>query len=91
MSVIATRSREALANAATGTLENSNDEIPTVVDSAFKQGLIDDQVISVYFQPTTKEEDQNGELIWGGVDDSKHTGDIKYTYVSFPILLPLSL
>ncbi|KAL1736213.1 aspartic peptidase domain-containing protein [Schizophyllum commune] len=65
-----------------GTLENSNDEIPTVVDSAFKQGLIDDQVISVYFQPTTKEEDQNGELIWGGVDDSKHTGDIKYTPVT---------
>ncbi|KAL1747026.1 aspartic peptidase domain-containing protein [Schizophyllum fasciatum] len=65
-----------------GTLDNSNDEVPTVVDTAFKQGLIDDQVISVYFQPTTKEEDQNGQLTWGGIDDSKHTGDIKYTPVT---------
>ncbi|KAL1745145.1 aspartic peptidase domain-containing protein [Schizophyllum fasciatum] len=65
-----------------GTLESSNEEIPTVVDTAFADGLIDEQVISVYFQPTTKEEDQNGELTWGGVDDSKYTGDIKYTPVT---------
>ncbi|KAL1700655.1 aspartic peptidase domain-containing protein [Schizophyllum commune] len=65
-----------------GTLESSNEEIPTVVDTAFEQGLIDDKIISVYFQPTTQEEDQNGQLTWGGVDDSKHTGDIKYVPVT---------
>ena len=74
-----------------GTLESSNEEIPTVVDTAFEQGLIDDKIISVYFQPTTQEEDQNGQLTWGGVDDSKHTGDIKYVYATFSLTSRLFL
>ncbi|TRM66649.1 aspartic peptidase domain-containing protein [Schizophyllum amplum] len=65
-----------------GTLSNSNAEIPTVVDTAFSEGLIDEQVISVYFEPTIEEEVENGELTWGGVDNSKYTGEISYTPVT---------
>ena len=48
-------------------------EIPTIIDSAFAQGLIQAKVIGISFEPTTQETVTNGELTFGGVDDAKFT------------------
>ncbi|RDX52328.1 acid protease [Lentinus brumalis] len=61
---------------------SSGEEIPTVLDSAFSQGSIDANVVGVSFAPTTELEVTNGVLTFGGVDDSKHTGEIAYVPIT---------
>ncbi|KAI0703858.1 acid protease [Cerioporus squamosus] len=61
---------------------SSGGQIPTVLDTAFKQGSIDANVIGVSFAPTTELEVTNGVLTFGGVDDSKHTGEIAYVPIT---------
>jgi len=66
-----------------GTLSPAtSQEIPTVTDNAYSQGLISADSIGISFEPTTSEEILNGELSWGGVDSSKYTGSISYTPVT---------
>ncbi|KAF5376383.1 hypothetical protein D9757_008679 [Collybiopsis confluens] len=60
-----------------GTIEDGS-TIPTVTDNLFSQGTIAENVVSVYFQPPTSEEDSNGELFFGGTDSSKFTGEITF-------------
>ena len=63
----------------TGTLTNDPDTlIPTVVQNAYSQGLIDAEVIGVAFAPTTSTSDTNGVITFGGVDSDYYTGDIAY-------------
>ena len=62
---------------------SSGDAIPTVLDNAFAQGSIDADLIGISFEPTTELEVTNGVLTFGGVDESKFTGDLAYVYV-FP-------
>ncbi|KAJ3555659.1 hypothetical protein NM688_g2453 [Phlebia brevispora] len=57
-------------------------EIPTVVDNAFTQALIPEDVVAVSFEPATSNPDMNGELTFGGTDPSKYTGSITYTPVT---------
>ena len=57
---------------------SSGGEIPTVLDTAFAAGTISANIIGVSFEPTTEASVTNGELTFGGVDDSKHTGDIAF-------------
>lgn len=57
---------------------SSGGEIPTVVNTAFAAGSISANLIGISFEPTTSESVTNGELTFGGVDDSKHTGEIAY-------------
>ncbi|KAK0450505.1 acid protease [Desarmillaria tabescens] len=62
-----------------GTLYFDNDAlIPTVTDNLYNQRLIMDNAIGVYFAPTTDDEVTNGELSWGGPDNSKIRGEISY-------------
>ncbi|KAI0356743.1 acid protease [Trametes cingulata] len=56
--------------------------IPTVVDNAFSQGLIDAKVVGISFEPTTELSVTNGELTFGGTDSSKYTGEIAYVPVT---------
>ena len=42
--------------------------VPTVTDNLLSQGTISEEVIGVYFAPTTSEETTNGELTVGGID-----------------------
>ncbi|KAI1786220.1 acid protease [Ganoderma leucocontextum] len=60
-------------------------EVPTVVDNAFAQGLIDAAVVGVSFEPTTQESVTNGELTFGGVDYSKFKDAIKYVPITSTI------
>ncbi|PIL28749.1 transporter [Ganoderma sinense ZZ0214-1] len=57
-------------------------EIPTVVDSAFAEGLIHAKVVGVSFEPSTKASVTNGELTFGGVDYTKVAGPIKYVPIT---------
>lgn len=54
----------------------------TVTDNAFAQGLIDESLVGISFEPTQSLEITNGEIIFGGVDDSKFIGDIHFVLVS---------
>jgi hypothetical protein len=55
--------------------------VPTVTDSANREGLLSSYEISVSFEPTTSTSTQNGELTFGGVDPSRFTGSINFMYV----------
>ncbi|KAK2465535.1 hypothetical protein APHAL10511_002427 [Amanita phalloides] len=62
-----------------GTLSpGSSETIPTVTHNAFSQGSIDHESVAVSFEPITTTGEINGELTWGGIDDSKFTGSINY-------------
>ncbi|KAH9979466.1 acid protease [Lactifluus volemus] len=53
--------------------------IPTIVDNLFSQGTITSNIFSVSFEPTTTTSPvKNGELTFGGTDQSKYTGNITY-------------
>lgn len=53
--------------------------VPTVTDNAFRQGLIGSRSIGISFAPTTSlDGDTNGEISFGGVDDSKYIGQLNY-------------
>jgi cathepsin E len=60
---------------------NTNTTIPTVTDNLFGQGLIEQNLIAVSFEPLTSASETNGELTFGSVDSSKFTGTITYLYV----------
>ncbi|KAI1792686.1 acid protease [Ganoderma leucocontextum] len=60
-----------------GTVSNGQ-LIPTVVDNAFKQGLISAQSIGISYEPATNASTPNGLLTFGGADSSRFTGDINY-------------
>ncbi|KAI8061768.1 aspartic peptidase domain-containing protein [Gongronella butleri] len=59
-------------------------EIPTVVNNAYKQGLISEQVVGISFAPINDSSTSanNGEMTLGGVDASKYTGDLIYTPIT---------
>ena len=52
-------------------------EIPTVVDNLFSQGTIPEEVLGVYFIPAA-ETSENGELTFGGHDESAIVGEMNY-------------
>ncbi|KAF8560104.1 acid protease [Imleria badia] len=63
-----------------GTLTNEpNTEIPTVTQNLYTQGMISEEVVGVFFAPTTTDDSTNGELTFGGVDTTKYTGTLTYT------------
>ncbi|KAI0672031.1 acid protease [Trametes maxima] len=58
------------------------DCIPTVTDNAFTQGLIEAHEIGIAFAPTESLEVTNGELTFGGVDESKFTGPLTFVPIT---------
>ncbi|KAF9979932.1 hypothetical protein BGZ75_009060 [Mortierella antarctica] len=68
-----------------GTLSpDHGDTIPTVADTMFTQKRIGAQVFGISFEPITSSNgtQMNGEISFGGVDDSKYTGKITYTPIT---------
>jgi len=58
-------------------------EVPTVVQTAYSEGLIPAEILGVYFAPTTSGSDvTNGELTFGGIDTSKTTSSVGYVTVT---------
>ncbi|KIK55665.1 hypothetical protein GYMLUDRAFT_47631 [Collybiopsis luxurians FD-317 M1] len=60
-----------------GTVENV-DTVPTVTDNLFAQGTIAQNLVAISFQPATTEDDNSGQLTFGGTDSSKFTGEITF-------------
>ncbi|KAF8645805.1 hypothetical protein AX14_009178, partial [Amanita brunnescens Koide BX004] len=66
-----------------GTLRpDKNITIPTVTDNAYSQGLIPANEIGISFEPTDSVYISNGELVWGGVDKTKFTGQLHYVPIT---------
>ncbi|OZJ01397.1 hypothetical protein BZG36_05764 [Bifiguratus adelaidae] len=63
----------------TGTVSNTG-TVPTIVDTAYSEGLISSKIIGVSFAPINGSSTivSNGEITFGGVDSSKYTGSITY-------------
>ncbi|CAL1710305.1 unnamed protein product [Somion occarium] len=58
---------------------NQTSFIPTVTDNAFAQGLINEHSVGIFFAPTASIDGvTNGEVSFGGADDTKFTGDLNY-------------
>ena len=55
--------------------------IPTITDSLYSQGMTSSNMVSVSFEPTNTSSAMSGELTFGGIDPSKVTGNITFTYV----------
>ncbi|KAJ6611444.1 acid protease [Mycena sp. CBHHK59/15] len=61
----------------------STTSVPTVTDNLFKQGTIPVESIGISYVPTTSSTSAaNGELMFGGTDASKFTGDISYVPIT---------
>jgi hypothetical protein len=66
-----------------GTLTNlPTSKIPTVTDNLHSQGTIAQNVIGIFFGPTTSQTVTNGEITFGGTDAAKYTGAIGYTPIT---------
>ncbi|THH33217.1 hypothetical protein EUX98_g954 [Antrodiella citrinella] len=64
-----------------GTVANT-DTVPTVTDNLFAQGDIEQSSIGISFQPSTSASQVNGELDFGGVDQSKITSDVTFVPIT---------
>jgi hypothetical protein len=51
---------------------------PTPIENAFNQGLITQNVFSFWFNRHPTNEEDGGELMIGGIDSSRFTGNITY-------------
>ncbi|KAL5514599.1 hypothetical protein ACEPAG_1915 [Sanghuangporus baumii] len=65
-----------------GTVIPDGSAIPTVTDNLFSQGKITQKVVGIYFAPSSRTNDTNGEMTFGAVDNSKTTGPIVFTPIT---------
>ncbi|CCL98704.1 uncharacterized protein FIBRA_00708 [Fibroporia radiculosa] len=56
--------------------------IPTVMNNAYAQGIIPEQVLGVSFAPPSSNDSTNGKLTLGGIDDSLYIGPLLWTPVT---------
>ena len=62
---------------------SGNAPVPTVTDNLFAQGTIANDSLGIFYQPSTSADGElNGELTFGGIDDSKITGDVTFTPIT---------
>ena len=52
------------------------------MDNLFSQGIITQNLFALSFEPVTQASETNGEITFGGVDDSKFTGSISYVPIT---------
>jgi hypothetical protein len=64
-----------------GTVSGTS-EVPTVTDNLFSNGTISTESIGISFNPTTGNDIANGELTFGGVDETKITSDVTFTPIT---------
>ena len=66
----------------TSVLIQDTPRVPTAIDDLSSQNKISSEIIGISFNPTTSLSSSNGELTFGGVDQSKYTGSITYTPIT---------
>ncbi|KAF8843381.1 acid protease [Paxillus ammoniavirescens] len=60
-----------------GTVSNTP-EVPTVTDNLYAQGTIPSDSLGIFYEPSSTEGTVNGELTFGGTDNTKYTGEINF-------------
>ncbi|PIL28426.1 transporter [Ganoderma sinense ZZ0214-1] len=65
----------------TGGTVSDGSLVPTVLDNAYAQGLVDQDVIGISFAPASSA-DPSGLLTFGGVDESRTAGPINYVSIT---------
>ncbi|KAJ8593943.1 acid protease [Rhizopogon salebrosus TDB-379] len=60
-----------------GTVSNTSD-VPTVTDNLYAQGTISSNSIGVFYEPSSTANVTNGEITFGGTDNTKYTGEINF-------------
>ncbi|OAX44334.1 acid protease [Rhizopogon vinicolor AM-OR11-026] len=60
-----------------GTVSNTP-EVPTVTDNLYAQGTISSDSIGIFYQPSSTADVTNGEITFGGTDNTKYTGDVNF-------------
>ncbi|TBU22553.1 acid protease [Dichomitus squalens] len=68
-----------------GTLspDPSSSGVPTLLDQAFREGIIPEEILGVFFAPTTSaDNDPNAELTFGGIDSNKTTGPVSFVPIT---------
>ena len=61
--------------------------VPTVVDTAFASGLINNTIVGISFTPTTEADQSNGEITFGGVNPSRFDAPLTMVYGAFSVLV----
>ncbi|KAF8591297.1 aspartic peptidase A1 [Ramaria rubella] len=61
---------------------SSGEEVPTVLDNLAQAGIIPSNSIGIFFTTPTSDNDENGELTFGGVDSSKISGDVQFVPIT---------
>lgn len=61
---------------------SNTDEVPTVTDNLYNQGTIHMDLLGISYEPSSTEGMRNGEITFGGVDESKFTGEINYVPIT---------
>ncbi|THG92704.1 hypothetical protein EW145_g8617 [Phellinidium pouzarii] len=64
-----------------GTVSNTN-EVPTVMDNLFAQGLIMSNSLGISYELVKEAGEMNGELTFGGTDSSRLMGEITFTLIT---------
>ncbi|KAF9242658.1 acid protease [Melanogaster broomeanus] len=60
-----------------GTVSNTT-EVPTVTDNLYSQGTISSDSLGIFYEPSSSAGAVNGELTFGGTDNTKYTGEINF-------------
>jgi hypothetical protein len=64
-----------------GTVSNTT-EVPTVTDNLYAQGAISSDSLGIFYEPSSTTGVMNGELTFGGTDNSKYTGEINFVPIT---------
>ncbi|KAJ7758098.1 acid protease [Mycena maculata] len=59
-----------------------NNDIPTITDNLVAQGLIKNERVCVYYEPTTSADAANGCLCFGEPDPSQYNDDLNYVPIT---------
>ncbi|KAH7909812.1 acid protease [Hygrophoropsis aurantiaca] len=57
-------------------------EVPTVTDNLYSQGTITSDSLGISYEPSSATGVANGELTFGGVDNTKYTGEISFVPIT---------
>ncbi|KIJ62534.1 hypothetical protein HYDPIDRAFT_114177 [Hydnomerulius pinastri MD-312] len=64
-----------------GTVSNTT-EVPTVTDNLYAQGTISSDSLGIFYEPSSTVDVINGELTFGGTDNTKYTGEINFVPIT---------
>ncbi|KAG2066417.1 aspartic peptidase A1 [Suillus decipiens] len=59
-----------------------NQMLPTIIDRLFEEGTIPQHVVGIFFKPTVANEDNDGELCFGGTNPRQYIGKPKFTGIA---------